>query len=330
MTIVDLISLGGTIAMTPDPSGAIVPTLGADDLLRRLPGTSPIATVEPHAFRSLPGAHLVLPDLIELAAHLRSRFASGVDGAVITQGTDTIEESAYALDLLLPGPNPVVVTGAMRGADAVGSDGAANVDAAIGVAAHEQAVGRGVLVVLDDEVHAARWVTKTHTARLGAFCSPSTGPVAEVAEGDINWFWPPTRTLTIDTPSSVVEAWVPLIVTWLGDDGILLDSVIGQRPGGLVIQALGAGHVPTALVDRLHGLAQQIPVVLATRVAAGPVHRRTYGFTGSERDLLARGLIWGGSLSGPKARILLALAIAAGWSRQRIAAAIPNATQVDG
>jgi len=179
-----LVSLGGTITMTREAAGAgIAPTLGAAELVAAVPGLADVADIAAHSALRIPGASLVFDDLIRLAELLDARFAEGVDGAVVIQGTDTIEETAWFLDLLVASDAPVVVTGAMRGPQMPGADGPANLLAATIVAASGRARGLGTLVVLSDEVHAARFVQKMHTALPSAFASPSAGPIGLVAEG---------------------------------------------------------------------------------------------------------------------------------------------------
>lgn len=323
-----MVSLGGTITMTQGGSAGIVPTLTAADLIRSVPGIEQVAELEAISPMRLASASLPVDDLIALAAMLRERLASGgddagvADGAVVIQGTDTIEETAFLLDLLVGGDKPVVVTGAMRGPQAPGADGPANLLAAAIVAASPAAAGLGALVVLNDQVHAARYVRKAHTALPSAFASPLAGPVGLVAEGRLSVFARPPRTEPIAMPADWrerPEAPVALLRMALGDDGRLLKSLPGLGYRGLVVEGMGAGHVPQDVAPLLGELAAAMPVVLATRAHAGPAFTRTYGYPGSEIDLLGRGLIPGGAIGGLKARILLALLLRAGRSGAALA-----------
>ena len=315
---VAVFGLGGTIAMAQAPDGGVSPALSAADLLAAVPGLSDVPIeLRVRDFRHRPGASLGFPDLYELAAAINEALDDGCIGVVVTQGTDTIEEVAYVLDLLLPTDAPVVLTGAMRNPTMAGADGPANILAAIMVAANSCARGLGCLVVLNDQIHAARWVRKAHTSSPAAFVSPHQGPVGHVAEGCVRI---PVRIQRWSPALSFLprrSARVGLATIALGDDGTLIEA-IAQHVDGLVVASFGAGHVPAAVAPVLGKLAESIPVVLASRTGAGPVHRVTYGFPGSERDLLARGLISGGYLDPLKARILLHLLIASEASKAGI------------
>jgi len=311
---VAVITLGGTIAMTSDGASGATPRLSARDLVAAVPGLDAVGELQVQEFRRLPGASLTYADLFELATHVESL---DVDGVVITQGTDTVEETAYALDLLLTSAVPVVFTGAMRTAGAPGADGPANLLTAVRVAATPDARGLGALVVFGDEVHAARWVRKTHTSSLTAFTS-YPGPIGYVAEDRVA-FWTrphPHPPLTTNLEPREVRTAVATIA--LGDDETTL-AAIGGVVDGLVVAAFGVGHVPVRCVDTLGELVTRIPVVLASRTGTGPVLTGTYGFPGSEMDLLHRGLIPAGPLDPVKAKVLLHLLLSTGHGPEQIA-----------
>ncbi|HEV7653354.1 MAG TPA: asparaginase [Mycobacteriales bacterium] len=311
--------LGGTISMGAAGPGGVVPSLSPADLMAAVPGLDRTGIeLEVVDLRRLPGASVGFADVAAVLAALPDSFGAGATGAVVIQGTDTIEETAYLLDLLHPGPQPVVVTGAMRNPTLAGADGPANLLAAVQVAAGPAAVGLGALVVFADEIHAARRVRKTNTTSIGTFRSPDTGPLGHVVEGRPVLLSRPGRRTVV--PAGDRPARVALVTMAFDDDGVLLDGLAG-RVDGLVLAALGAGHVPERLVPVLTELAAGMPVVLASRTGSGSVVASTYAFAGSESDLLGRGLIRAGFLDPFKARLLLHTLLAAGADDATIRAA---------
>lgn len=291
---VTVFGLGGTIAMTASTGGGVTPTLTPSELVAGLD-----VDVDVVDFRQVPGASVAFDDVTALLAAIA---AHGADGVVVTQGTDTIEETSYLIDLSYAGTAPIVVTGAMRNPTMAGPDGPANLLAAIQVAASPAAAGLGCLVVFNDEIHAARRVRKTHTTSTATFRSDNGGPLGYVVEGDVRLLNRLGHRPVL--PAAVRPARVAVVTVTFDDDGVLLDG-LADRVDGVVIAALGAGHVPSRLVEPLAALAERLPVVLASRTGAGSVLTSTYGFAGSERDLLARGLVSAGYLDPAKARLLL-------------------------
>ncbi|GAA2026577.1 asparaginase [Nocardiopsis rhodophaea] len=317
--------MGGTIAMAG--AGGVVPALSAAQLLDAVPGLADTGIdIEVNDFRRLPGASLSFADLTALAADIDKRLESGeADGIVVTQGTDTIEETSYLLDLFHASPQPVVVTGAMRNPTLAGADGPANLLAAVQTAAHPAARDHGVLVVLADEIHAARYVRKTHATSGFTFQSPNTGPLGHLVEGIPRFLARlPAARSTLDLGAVSTHPRVALVTVTFGDDGALLHDV-AEWADGLVVAAFGVGHVPEGLVPILSEIAERIPVVLASRTGSGPGLSSTYGFPGSESDLLRRRLIRAGFLDPLKSRILLWSLLATGHDSESIAEAFSTA-----
>lgn len=313
---VRVIGLGGTVAMT-DRGEGLKPTLSAADLVAAVPQLKEHAAVEAEALRALPGAHLGFADVIELVRMIAS-VPPEIAGVVITQGTDTIEETAFLLDVLVDLERPVVVTGAMRSPTQPGSDGPANLLSSVLVAASPQARGAGTLVVMNDEIHAARAVKKTHATSPAAFRSPAVGPVGSVIEERVHMGVRPTPWPHVEFAELVADATVGLLKVGFDDDGRLVEAAAAAGFDGLVVEAMGAGHVPPRVLEALEEPATRIPVVIASRTGAGITLRLTYGFPGSERDLESRGMIVGNTLDGLKSRLLLTLLLRSGRGRDQI------------
>ena len=304
---VAVISLGGTIASsaTPGVSG-VTPRLDATDLVSGVGNVGEIASIDARAFRLVPSSDLSLSDVTALVGEIHARLDEGAQGVVVTQGTDTLEEVAFALDLLVGRDEPIVVTGAMRHASDAGADGPANLLDAIRVAASPAARGLGALVVFNGEIHAARYVRKTHATSTATFRSSSLGPLGWVSEGRVRLGFSLPRWPALLVPVQP-PAPVALVAASLGDSLALLDHVRAAGYRGVVVEGLGGGHVPSRALERLEELAREMPVVLASRTGAGETLTGTYRFAGSEMDLLSRGLVGAGALDARKARILLSV-----------------------
>lgn len=315
-----IFSTGGTIASIRGADGAASPNLTAEDLVRAVPQLAEVAEIEATRFRQVASPELTLPDMVALAETIGHAAADGLTGAVVTQGTDTLEETSFVLDLIWDREEPIVLTGAMRHPDLPGADGPANLLAAVTVASSSVARGQGVLVVLNDEVHLPLFVRKTHTTSPATFRSLLTGPIGWIVENRARIALRRCDRHHMPIPRMPdVLPQVALLKAAIGDDGRLLTAVGSLGYEGLVIEAMGGGHVPQAMVEPLAALAKKMPVVLASRTGAGEALHSTYGFAGSETDLLKRGLIHGGVLDGPKARLLLTILLMTGAKTEVIA-----------
>jgi len=310
LPMASVLALGGTIASTGAGSG-VTPTLGADELAESVPRLAEVAEIRADTFRQVPSPELTLADLSALAAEIERRIGEGDAGVVVTQGTNTIEETAFVLDLLVGGDAPVVVTGAMRNPTLPGADGPANLLAAVSTAVSADARGMGALVVFADEIHAARYVRKAHTQSVMPFRSSPIGPIGWLSEGRVRIGARPagSRHLELDPVSEPPR--IALVTLGAGDEGLLVDAVAGAGYQGLVVEATGGGHTTAACADRIEALLGTMPVVLASRTGAGELLQRTYSFPGSEIDLIGRGLIPSGAMSAAQARMLLRLLVAA-------------------
>lgn len=309
-----IFALGGTIVSRIGQGGKVSPQLSAEELITTIPGLADIATIDAVSVAKLPSFEISLLDVLSLATRMVD-VAADLDGLVVTQGTDTLEETAFALDILWPDSIPVVLTAAMRHLDAPGTDAPANVLAAARVAVSESARGLGCVVVMNDEVHMARFVQKAHTFSPSAFRSRTTGPIGWIVEGRVRIAARPAirNVLSLDAVAKNRTARVALLTTTMGDDGDLLDGIEAAGYAGLVVEGMGGGHVREMFRNRAVRLAAKMPVVLASRAGAGEVLRETYGgFPGSEVDLMEHGFITAGALDGLKAHVLLTLLLYAG------------------
>jgi L-asparaginase len=307
---VSVLALGGTIASTNSGAG-VTPTLTAAQLVDSVPGLAQVARIRGNTFRQVPSPELTLADMSALAQEIERRLASGDAGVVVTQGTNTIEETAFTLDLLVDGDAPVVITGAMRNPTLAGADGPANLLAAVSTAASEHARGLGALVVFADEIHAARFVRKAHTQSVCPFRSSPAGPIGWLSEGKVRIGARPAGRRHLALHSVTEPPPVALLTFGAGDEGRLVRAIAPAGYRGLVIEGTGGGHTNADSVEELERLAKEMPVVLASRTGAGDVLQQTYSFVGSEIDLIRRGLIPAGAMTGAQARMLLRLLLAA-------------------
>jgi L-asparaginase len=311
-----LLSTGGTIAMR---GGLAVPADGPDELLLG----AGVQGVRSRALLGLPGPHMGLEQALLVA---REAVAAAADGAgvVVTHGTDTLEETAFLTDLLHGDGAPIAFTGAIRPGSAPGADGPANLADAVAVARAPGAEGLGTLVVFAGEVHAPREVRKADSSSPAAFDSPVTGPIGRVVEGRLALRARPVRPHALPLAVERLDFRVPVVCAALGDDLALLDAAVAGGADGVVLVALGGGHLSPAGLGRLRAAAAALPVALAVRPARGALLRATYGFEGAEGDLRAAGGIPAGALSPQAARIKLLACLGAGLDAGATAAAFAD------
>jgi L-asparaginase len=319
---VDCLATGGTIASIADRRGqGAAPTLGVEEIVRSVPQLAAVADLRAAQFLQRPSTAITFAHVLELRDEIKRRVEDGAAGVVVMQGTDTIEETAFALDLLWPDDAPIVITGAMRNPSLPGADGPANLLAAVQLAARPEARGLGALVVFNDEIHGAAFVTKAHTSSPSAFRSSPVGPLGWVSEGRPVIVVRPVDRVHVNVPSDVSVPPVALVRVALDDDGRLLATLSSLGFAGAVIEGFGGGHVTPPMVPRIERLAAQMPVVLASRTGSGEVLSHTYRYRGSEIELLELGVVGAGAHNGVKSRVLLSLCLAAGLGRDRIAEA---------
>lgn len=306
-----LLATGGTIAFRSAEGGATPQAAGAE--LLATTGVEGLA-VDVVDVASVSSIALRDEDLVALAAEVRASAALGYDGVVVAHGTDTLEETAYFLALACPDVGvPVVLTGAMRHDGSPGADGPANLRDALLAAAEPALAEVGPAVVWDGEIHAARFVAKTHGTRAAAFASLLAGPVGCVVERAVELWLAPRYVDALGPVASAPLPRVELVPMTIGagpEHGV---AVLGTGPAGIVIDGFGAGHVAPAALDVVdEAVAAGLPVVVASRCGAGPTLSETYGVPGTELDLRRRGALMAGALAPRKARLRLAVALALG------------------
>lgn len=272
---------------------------------------------------NLPSPHVTPEVMLKIKQRIIKAIADGIDGVVITHGTDTLEETAYFLDLTLPNTIPVVVTGAMRSSNEIGSDGLYNFRNAILVAATDESYGKGVLVVMNDEIHTARFVTKTHTTNVATFRTPTFGPIGIVTQDKAKYFQELIQTEVADIDH--VVSGVYLIKAYAGMDGTLFDAINQSDTKGLVIEGLGAGNLPPQTLPAIQKLLdRRIPIVLVSRCYNG-VAQDIYDYQGGGIQLKKMGLILCQGLNGQKARIKLLVGLSDEKSGKSLAHFVRNA-----
>jgi len=318
MPRVAVVFTGGTISTVFDPvAGGNVPVLDGAAILARTPGLDAIADVIAIDRGRMAASHFTFPQLLELAAVLRDALADpGIDGAVVVQGTDTIEETSFCWDLVLDGGKPVVVTGAMRSSDEPGFDGPANLRDAVRIAASPLARGVGVVVSLGGTIEPADDATKLHATALDTFASPNGGSLGRVGPNGVSLFRARAvrRHVTTDRAAERVH----LIVATVAMDANLLTAALDAGADGIVVAATGSGNTsPELLGAAERAIRAGVPVALASRCPAG---RATagYAFPGGGANWIRAGALPVGHLCALKARVALALGLGAGLDREAL------------
>jgi L-asparaginase len=312
MARVAVIFTGGTISMTTSAeAGGRVPTLDGAAILDRAPGIDRIAELVPIDLGRTPASHFTFEKLFEIAGEIRRCQAdSAIDGVVVVQGTDVIEETAFFWDLVLDGDAPVVVTGAMRAASDANDDGPDNLRDAVRCAAAAELRGQGVVVVLDHTINQADDVTKTHASALDTFQCLNVGPLGRV-EGD-RVVVARTRGARRHVATERAAARVQLVTAHVAMDGSQLDAAAANDAPGIVVAATGAGNSSALLLEAAErAMASGVAIALATRAASGAAGEG-YAFPGGGATWVRAGALLAGHLSAPKARIALALGLGAG------------------
>ena len=321
MKKIAIIFNGGTISMKIDEKiKAAVPSLSAEEIMSMIPGVEEYAEIEAYTFSSMPSPHMTLETMLKLSKFTTELVErEDIDGVVITHGTDTLEETAYLLDLTVKTKKPVVVTGAMRSGSELGYDGPFNLATSICTAISDEAVGRGVLVCFNGELNSASEVTKANSMALNAFRTPNFGPIGIVDNDNVIFYRDANYSEKYDV--SEIKKQVALIKCVVDMDSSYIDYLIEKGCGGIVIEALGRGNVPPKMVEGIKkAIELDIPVVVVSRCFEGRVFE-SYGYEGGGKQLKDLGVIFGDTLPGQKARIKLILAINSGMNIHEVARA---------
>ena len=306
---------GGTISMQADDSGAVVTS--QDNPMNHV--SNPLEGVEVHAldFFNLPSPHIKPKHMLALYQKIKEE-ADHYDGFVITHGTDTLEETAYFLDTMEVPHKPIVLTGAMRSSNELGSDGVYNYLSALRVASDDKAADKGVLVVMNDEIHAAKYVTKTHTTNVSTFQTPTHGPLGLIMKYEILYFKTAEPRVRFDLDR--IQGLVPIIPVYAGMTEELLDLLPVDQLDGLIIQAFGAGNVPKETSQKLNALIQEgLPIALVSRCFNG-IAEPVYAYEGGGVCLQKAGVFFVKELNAQKARLKLLIAINAGLTGEELRA----------
>ncbi|HHX2429430.1 TPA: asparaginase [Staphylococcus aureus] len=302
-----VIHTGGTISMSQDQSNKVV-TNDTNPISMHQDVINQYAQIDELNPFNVPSPHMTIQHVKQLKDIILEAVTNKYyDGFVITHGTDTLEETAFLLDLILGIEQPVVITGAMRSSNEIGSDGLYNYISAIRVASDEKARHKGVMVVFNDEIHTARNVTKTHTSNTNTFQSPNHGPLGVLTKDRVQFHHMPYRQQALENVNDKLN--VPLVKAYMGMPGDIFSFYSREGIDGMVIEALGQGNIPPSALEGIQQLASlNIPIVLVSRSFNGIVSP-TYAYDGGGYQLAQQGFIFSNGLNGPKARLKLLVAL---------------------
>ncbi|WP_411756195.1 asparaginase [Staphylococcus aureus] len=302
-----VIHTGGTISMSQDQSNKVV-TNDINPISLHQDVINQYAQIDELNPFNVPSPHMTIQHVKQLKDIILEAVTNKYyDGFVITHGTDTLEETAFLLDLILGIEQPVVITGAMRSSNEIGSDGLYNYISAIRVASDEKARHKGVMVVFNDEIHTARNVTKTHTSNTNTFQSPNHGPLGVLTKDRVQFHHMPYRQQALENVNEKLN--VPLVKAYMGLPGDIFSFYSREGIDGMVIEALGQGNIPPSALEGIQQLVSlNIPIVLVSRSFNGIVSP-TYAYDGGGYQLAQQGFIFSNGLNGPKARLKLLVAL---------------------
>lgn len=265
---------------------------------------------------NLPSPQITLERMLFLKNRISQAFDEEIDGVVITHGTDTLEETAYFLELTLEKKIPIVLTGAMRSSNEIGSDGLYNFVSAVWTACSEESQNKGVLVVMNDEIHMAKYVTKTHTTNVATFRTPTFGPIGMITK-ERTFFAKEALPQEVCEVHSVAGN-VYIVKAYAGMNGNLFQLLDNNQTDGVVIEALGAGNLPPETLPAIQKLIdREIPIALVSRCSNG-IAEDIYDYQGGGVGLKKMGVIFTQGVNGPKARIKMIVGINSGKTARQL------------
>lgn len=312
---VQFIATGGTIAMKIDPvKNAPVPAISGDDLLATVPDIGKYATIQVNNLSNVPSDYMNPVRWVDLTRAVQASLdRPEVAGVIVSHGTDTLEETAFWLDLTVKSSKPVILIGAQRNASSSDFDGPRNLLNAARIAVDGQSRDKGVLLAMNNQINSARYVTKTHTGNVETFNSGQFGIIGEVYPDRVMYAYTPVRRQHIAIRAAAMPQ-VDIVPMYGGADGAALRSAVDRGAQGIVVQALGMGNMNESMFEGVkYALDKKVPVVIATRVHNGRV-LANYGFAGGGRTTFDAGAVMADDLSPAKARILLMLLLQGGVS----------------
>ena len=315
--VVALIATGGTIAMKIDPvKKAPVPAISGEDLLATVPDVAKYAKVQVNNVSNVPSDYMDPARWVQLTKVVQDTLArADVVGVIVSHGTDTLEETAWWLDLTVQSDKPVVLIGSQRNASEPDFDGPHNLLGAVRIAVDPQARAKGVMLAMNSQINAARDVTKTHTSSVETFKSGDFGFIGVVDPDRVTFARTPLRRQFIALRTDTMPE-VEIVSMYGGADGRLLRSAVDNGAKGIVVQALGWGNMNIPMFSAVkYALSKNVPVVISTRVPNGRV-LPNYGFEGGGKTLADAGAVMADDLSPAKARILLMLLLQSGVVKQ--------------
>src|SRR5665648_53813 len=313
-----LIATGGTIAMRKDGAGKIVPAVSGHELIDSLPELTSEADWEICELSNVASCNIDPGHMKKLALEVEKHFSQDplLKGVIITHGTDTLEETAYFLAVVIKDPRPVILTASQRDASESDADGPRNLHNAMRIALDPRAINRGVVIALNEEINAARDVRKLHTSHVDAFNSGDIGALGSIDTGEVIWHRKPEHTVKLDVPERLAK--VAICKAYTGMPASILRVLVQDGIDALVIEAFGRGNLPPQLMKEVSDIVSGgIPVVITSRCLFGRT-APVYGYPGGGADLERVGAWFSADLSTEKVRLFLSIALGQGMDRKKL------------